>query len=231
MYLFRRLLIFALPCWALFSCTGKKKNPDTPADLTGKDSIQVTAPLATDLSAYRNWIEKDLSAWAASFESFSLDSFQLTQADSFSMASAAEGPSAAENYQLFNPSLVYSPDSSAFLDLFSAGMMLEKKGKKIIATADVDQAVQLCIRTTNQWIKIVSFGPSAGIEEAVWTSPDEFLLAGIFYNDDGQATPILIAGNRKLQTLRWYGSSQVRPGDRKYESSGIVKLKIDQWEE
>lgn len=230
MRLFRLLFLFALPCGVFLSCSGKKKSPETPAETAKPDSSGTTLKKSGDLSAYRAWIDKELAAWAASFEAFSPDSFTLTQEDSFSLAPTGEDPSSGENYALFAPSLVYAPDSSAYLDLFSAGMMLEKKGKKIIATSDVDQAVNLYNRQTREWNRIVSFGPSAGIEEAVWTSADEFLLAGIFFNDNGQATPILIAGNKKLQTLRWYGSSQVRPGDRKYESSGIVKLKIDEWE-
>ena len=230
MHLFRLLVLAALPLLFLPACSGRKKGQEDPAAMPAKDSTAVTEKKTGNLSAYQQWIDRELSSWAASFEAFSLDSFSLTQEDSFSREATGEEAPSRDFYQLYGPSLVYSPDSTRFLDLFSAGVMLEKKGKKIIASADVDQAVNLFNRPAREWKRILSFGPSAGIEEAVWTSPDEFLLAGIFFNDNGDATPILIIGNLTTHTQRWYGSSIKRPADRKYESVGILKMKIDEWE-
>ena len=74
------------------------------------------------------------------------------------------------------------------------------------------------------------FGPSAGIEEAVWVSATEFVLAGIIRNDNGDPMPFLLWGNSQQKTIRWYESSIIRPQSMNYEASGLAKLKIDEWE-
>jgi hypothetical protein len=133
-------------------------------------------------------------------------------------------------YSLYKSSLSYSPDSSQFIDLFSSGISLEKKGKKIIAIGDVDQAVTLHNLHSKDWKRILFFGPSAGIEEAVWTSATQFILAGMMHNDDGKATPILLLGDANTKTFYWFEAKQTRPESSSYESGALTRLKIDEWE-
>ena len=131
---------------------------------------------------------------------------------------------------MYKASLSYSPDSSQFIDLYSSGISLEKKGKKIIAIGDVDQAITLCNLNTKEWKRILFFGPSAGIEEAVWTSPTQFILAGMMHNDDGKAMPILLMGDVTTKTFHWYEAKTTRQEASKYESGAMKNLKIDEWE-
>ena len=133
-------------------------------------------------------------------------------------------------YTFYKPSLSFSPDSSQFIDLYSNGITLEKKGKKIIAIGDVDQAVTLCNLKTKNWKSIISFGPSASMEEALWLSPAKFILAGTMQNDEGKQQPVLLLGDTDEKSFRWFEANFIREESAKYEASGFSKLKIDEWE-
>lgn len=214
------------------SCDNKndKQTERTDNSLT-KDSLssgQATAD--TSLAAIMPAIEKELNAWVKSFKSFTADSFKYTQTTKFEEIAYQDTTGMNKFYELYKPSLVFSGDSSLFVDIYSAGIMLEKKGKKIIASSDVDQAITLCNLQTGDWRRIAFFGPSAGIEEAVWVSATEFVLAGIIRNDNGDPMPFLLWGNSQQKTIRWYESSIIRPQSVNYEASGLAKLKIDEWE-
>jgi hypothetical protein len=109
-------------------------------------------------------------------------------------------------------------------------MVLEKRGKKIVGTADTDHAITLCSLKSANWKRIISFGPSAGIEEAVWISATRFVLAGISRNDNGDPMPFLLWGDTQPKSFRWYESDIIRKESADYESSGLRRLKIDKWQ-
>jgi len=224
--------------FVLSSCAGKdKKSPGTDPNASAADTTQMeknsmAANSAADstLAPFASSIEKGLDKWVRSFKGFSIDSFHLAQKSSFTNTEYEGGADLNRFYELYKASLSYSPDSSQFIDLHSAGLMLEKKGKKIIASADVDQAVTLSNLKTKTWKQIAFFGPSAWMEEAIWVSPTAFIQAGVLVNDNGDQTALIMLGDTNNNSFRWFESNLTRPQSVKYEASGITKLKIDEWE-
>ncbi len=214
------------------SCGNKSKKQTEQTDISLiKDSLSSRQARAdTTLAAIMPIIEKELNAWIKSFNGFSTDSFKYTQTTKFEEIAYQDTTGMNKFYELYKPSLVFSGDSSQFIDIYSAGIMLEKKGKKIVASSDVDQAITLCNLQTGDWRRIAFFGPSAGIEEAIWVSATEFVLAGIIRNDNGDPMPFLLWGDAQQKSIRWFESSIIRPQSVNYEASGLAKLKIDEWE-
>lgn len=214
------------------SCGNKSKKQTEQTDISLiKDSLSSRQARAdTTLAAIMPIIEKELNAWIKSFNGFSTDSFKYTQTTKFEEIAYQDTTGMNKFYELYKPSLVFSGDSSQFIDIYSAGIMLEKKGKKIVASSDVDQAITLCNLQTGDWRRIAFFGPSAGIEEAIWVSATEFVLAGIIRNDNGDPMPFLLWSDAQQKSIRWFESSIIRPQSVNYEASGLAKLKIDEWE-
>lgn len=213
----------------LFSCGGR--NDSGPADPAAKDTLATSQPQPdSTLAPVKQQIENGLGEWIRSFNGFNIDSFRRYQKSNFEQEDNDETNDLAGFYELYKPSLSFSPDSSQFIDLYSSGLFLEKKGKKIIASSDVDQAITLCNLKTKEWKRIAFFGPSAAIEEAVWVSPSRFILAGTIFNDDNQRTALIMLGDAAAKSFQWFESAIIRPESSEYEASGLKKLKIDEWE-
>lgn len=228
------LLLFFI---CLSSCGGKKNNaPDKNADSSEKDTNKIAqtnnneANTDTTLSAIQPLLEKEFTKWVQSFKNFHIDSFQQVDKRGFQESDYGDMATLNQFYSFYKPALSFSPDSSQFIDLYSNGITLEKRGKKIIAIGDVDQAVTLCNLKTKNWKSILSFGPSAGMEEALWVSPTKFILAGSMQNDEGKHQPVLLLGNTDERSFRWFEANLIRNEASKYEASGFSKLKIDEWE-
>jgi len=208
---FYRLLIIS-SVFIIISCGGKNKkiplascsNADFLSNAQAGNNKPAANAADSTLAPLKQFFEKELNLWAQSFKGFHIDSFRLTHQSGFEETGYEEDADLNKFYELYKPSLSFSPDSSWFIDLYSAGIMLEKKGKKIIASSDVDHGVTLCNLKTKEWKRILGFGPSAGIEEAVWTSPSSFILAGMMYNDDGKPQPIVLAGDVNSKSFRWF---------------------------
>lgn len=218
------------------SCGGKNSKPGDKVEAdslttTPLDSISVVnKETKKDMAAIQPFIEKELNKWAQSFSGFTLDSFRLTQKTNMEQTDYQLASDLKIFYDLYKPSLIFSPDSSQFIDLFSSGISLERKGKKIIAMGDVDQAITIKNIKTNEWKQVAFFGPSAGMEEAVWLSDTQFLLAGIFENNDGKAVPVLLLGDLNNKSFHWYEANITRGADIEFKSSRLESLKIDEWE-
>lgn len=227
-------ILLLLSCW-LVSCSGKKNSSDKTADLPATDTTAAKQTenkiLATDttLSPLQSLIEKGFDKWVHSFKNFHIDSFRQAEKRVF-LDLDYDVTDLPQFYSLYKPSLSFSPDSSQFIDLYSNGIWLEKKGKKIIAIGDADQGVTLYNGKTKKWKTIISFGPSAGMEEALWVSTAQFILAGSMQNDDGKNQPVLLVGNTEEKSFRWFEASFVRDESLNYKASGFSKLKIDEWE-
>lgn len=230
----RLFLVFTVSCF-LISCGGKNNNNEPAENDTARinqpDSVAIATATAMDmLATAKPFIDKELGEWIRSFTGFNTDSLRFTHTGSFEQIEYEGAGDMKTFYSLYKASLSYSPDSSQFIDLYSYGLMLEKKGKKIIASADVDNSVTLYNINTKDWKRILFFGPSAGIEEAVWTSASQFILAGMMHNDDGKTAPILLLGDVNTKTFYWFEAKQTRPESSSYESGAMRKLKIDEWE-
>ena len=243
MRFFFPILFMAASIGCITSCNSKKQT-GTPAtannSFTGdslssgnlkNDNQEKVKMTDTTLVSVKQFFEKELAAWAQSFKGFHIDSFRMIHRRDFeNIDYKEEGGNLNKFYELYKPSLSFSPDSSYFIDLYSAGVMLEKRGKKIVASADVDQAITLCNLKTKEWKRIAFFGPSGGIEEAVWTSPSSFILAGSMRNDNNEQEPFVLAGDVNSKSFRSFEAKILRPETSKYEASGLKKLKIDEWE-
>lgn len=134
------LLAIASCVFMIVSCGGKdKKSADPGSTMPGDnaDTAQIaknnTAPaevVDSTLTSVRSFIEKDLGAWARSFKKFNIDSFHMYQTSKFEDLDYGESETDMKQfYDLYNASLIYSSDSSHFIDLFSTDIFLEKKGK------------------------------------------------------------------------------------------------------
>jgi hypothetical protein len=232
-------VLFLVFC-SLASCGGRKGTPGENTDLQEKetnaikqDENQISINQGntdTTLSTLKPLIAKELSQWMQSFKNFQTDSFHQVDVRGFQEIDYKEVSVLNQFYTLYKPSLSFSPDSSQFIDLFSNGISLEKKGKKIIAIGDVDQAVTLCNLKAKNWKSIISFGPSASMEEALWVSPAKFILAGTMQNDEGKQQPVLLLGDTEKKSFRWFEANFIREESAKYKASGLSKLKIDEWE-
>jgi hypothetical protein len=238
MYLFRLMLIFTAACF-IISC-GEKKADTTANDPALKDtqSIKQTATdvslndsdTDTTLAAVLPATGKVLDKWMQSFKGLQVDSFHQVSKLKFEQDDYNDIKDISSFYELYKPSLSFSPDSSQFIDLYSYGITLEKKGKKIIAIADVDNSVTLCNLKTKEWKRIAFSGPSGNMEEAVWVSPVKFVIAGTMQNENSEWMPVLLIGNVSSKILRHFEASTKRLKTAKYEASGLAKLKIDEWE-
>lgn len=228
-------MIFFTTCKNSGKTSPGNSNPslDTlSAEQQGTNKTQGAVNADTTLTIARSFLENELSKWVKSFNGYHPDSFHFSQTSPFSQTdyNAEMDTDMDKFYSLYRPSLSYSPDSAWFIDLYSAGIYLEKKGKKIIATGDVDMAVTLYDLKNHQWSRIASFGPSANIEEAVWISGSKFILAGTMQGDNGESMPIILIGDTGKKSFSWFESTLIRPESVKYDPSGLTKLKIDEWE-
>jgi hypothetical protein len=149
--IFPRLLL-AATISTIISCGGKNQkdqpgsgnNADSVANVQTVNNQPVGSAADNTLAPVKQFFEKELTKWAQSFKGFNIDSFRMTQRSEFEQTDYNETNELKSFYDLYKPSLSFSQDSSWFIDLYSVYLMLEKKGKKIIASADVDQAVTLC---------------------------------------------------------------------------------------
>ncbi len=238
MYLFRFFFIFTAACY-IISCGGKKA--DTKANDPALNDTQSIKQTTTDISlndsdpdttlaAVLPATGKTLDKWMESFKGFHVDSFHLVSKSKFEQTDYNDIKDISSFYELYKPSLSFSPDSSQFLDLYSYGIMLEKRGKKIIASTDVDNSITLCNLKTKEWKRIAFSGSSANMEEAVWVSPVKFLIAGTMQDENSKLMPVLLMGNINSKTLRYFEATTMRHESAKYEANGLAKLKIDEWE-
>lgn len=212
------------------SCKDKEKGPVVINEVTITDSQGQSAADDSSAQYFRAAIDNQLAEWKQSFQGFQPDSFRFSQRTSFKDKEVQDTADMKELLSLYGPSLLFTSDSSQYLDLFSSGMTLERRGKKLVAMSDVDQAVTLCNLKTGKLKQIAFFGPSAGIEEAVWLDGTRFILAGTMHNDDGKPQAFVLIGDTGKESYSWYESTITRAASTDYTASGIRKLKIDEWE-
>lgn len=193
-------------------------------------SLSTTEVIDSSFGLTSIFFEKNLAKWAKSFKNFNADSFHFIQQTKIPWGDAGPPEDSRHFFEMYKGTLVYSPDSNQFIDLYSSNIWLEKRGKKIVAIADADQTVVLSDLKTKEWRTLAFFGPSAGIEEAVWTSSSNFILVGSMSTEDSEWQPIILMGDLTNKTMRWFEAKTIRPESSDYKASGLVKLKIDEWE-
>lgn len=230
--------IYIVVITTMVSCGGKpgSKEPNIPeadsAAIKAKavDSLLIKEGPDTTVASVFPALSAPLKKWFQSFGKLDAGSFHQNNKWEFEQIDYEDPNDLTSFYELYKPAMSFSPDSSQFIDLYSYGLMLEKKGKKIIASGEVDQSVTLCNLKTKEWKRIAFFGPSANMEEAVWVSPTKFVLAGTMQDEKGEFMPVLLMGNTASRILRWFEATSPRKKSLEYTPSGMTKLKIDEWE-
>jgi hypothetical protein len=92
-----------------------------------------------------------------------------------------------EDENSFRDLLVYSPDSSMYLDLVSYNYLKEKQdGKNILISGDPDQQVVLADTRNKMKKQLMYNGPSQLAEFAEWTSNSSFII-GMTSKEEGMS--------------------------------------------
>lgn len=83
-------------------------------------------------------------------------------------------------YDNYNKILIYNIDSSAFLDLFSYQILVEKnkQGELAASQGEIDQEVALVDLKRMKRIRLLFNGPSCVYTNAVWLNKNELLVKG-----------------------------------------------------
>ena len=136
-----RLFLISTGVSFLFSCNSNSpKKENSPGDTLKVQDTSSTVKTensssgnTTDftLDSLKPVLTRELSGWMKSFKNFQPDSLHITQTADFEQIDYAEEQQNTKDfYTLYKASLSYSPDSSQFIDLYSAGISLEKKREK-----------------------------------------------------------------------------------------------------
>lgn len=181
---------------------------------------------ATQLTAYKAYFDNDLKAWSQSFKNFQLSKLKFSDSLTFENIPFGDTKDIHQFYELYKPALAFSNDSSQFIDIYSYWLNLEKKGNKIIANSEVDQAVSLCHLKSNKWTRIFFCGLSTRIDEVAWLSDTKFILAGTLLDDTGVFHPEVLIGDITKQKLFVYTDRSTVSTKAGYSSIKLKKLNL-----
>ncbi len=91
----------------------------------------------------------------------------------------------SENENAFSDLLIYSPDSSQYIDLVSYNFLKETQdGKNILISGDPDQQVVLADTRSKKKKQLMYNGPAQLAEFAQWTGNSSFII-GMTSKDEG----------------------------------------------
>jgi len=186
------LLIFIF----LYACTnqneksGGRENSDQVFDTTYRSTIDST--LDTN-----KWVAGNIMDWGAYLRAnggFSVDSFKLSELwVEDEMVSEPYVPS-SEFFELYNPFLKYSQDSSYIVDLDSYNVHLkkEKDGKIVGYEEGPDCQIYLIDREKGIRERLLFFGPGTYVHEALWQDNETVILFGITeFNEFNAPNPVV----------------------------------------
>jgi len=192
-------------------------------------SSQISFSQTDSSTNYKSYFEKQLKAWTRSYNNFQLSDFHLTDSSKFENTPFGDIKDLKEFYRKYKPALSFSPDSNQFIDLYSYQLNLEWKGKKLVASTEVDQAISLCNLKTKKWMRIFFRGASSAIEDAIWISNTKFILVGYEHYDD-KFRPVIFIGNTLKQMLYVYKTPDENCFGKKdgYTSQKLKALKFEE---
>jgi hypothetical protein len=159
------------------------------------------------LLKYRNKFDRELNAWTGTFKNFNLSDFRVYDTILFENV-VEQDVNYTEFLKIYGPIVVYSPDSSAFIDIYSYQLNLEKRGNVYYANPEIDQAVYLCVSKRKNRRRIY-FGTAAQwIDDVLWTSKTNFILVGITKTENNKKTPLILLGDANRQKIVRYMCSR-----------------------
>lgn len=178
------------------------------------------------LASYKTYFDNNLEEWTRSFKDFKLSDFRFTDTAEFEDLPFRDTTNLKEFYELYKPALSFSIDNTKFLDIYSYGLNLEKKGSKVVANEDIDQLVSLCDLRKNKWMRIFFCGLSTRIDEAVWITNSKFILAGTSSGEDNVFHPKILVGDTNSRILLIYDDNETVATKDGYTSPKYKKLNI-----
>jgi hypothetical protein len=182
-----------------------------------------------DLLQYKKQFDQELKPWTNSFYHFNLVNFKKGKTLPFENGSPQDLASYKEFIATYRPILSFSPDSSKFIDPFSAQLNLVKTGDHYEASPDDGGAVMLCDPANNYWKGFCYNTPAGWIDEVTWVSNTKFILAGIIKPSPDTLAPYILIGDTEKKTLEEYlnTSPQCLQHEPYYRSPKLKRIKIE----
>jgi hypothetical protein len=183
--------IYTIILLLCFSACKERKNKvqhiDTDNDKTITDTL--LQKINTRHAAYAEW--KDF--YEEMYGSINLKNFSdYSTATSELNTTKAELPK--DFFKKYGPLLVYSKDSSRFIDLFSYGYIIEpnKEGKLVARRGEPDQEVSIVNPKSDMRTRVLFCGTACSIESGTWINNDVVALYGLTSeNGDDIYTPVI----------------------------------------
>lgn len=93
-------------------------------------------------------------------------------------------------YDLYQPYLIYSPDGSHFLDLYSYFIILEKnqRGERVSQGTNVDTEASVVDLNQNTKKRLLFFGPLVTLEDGFWMDNRLLVIAGLVEDTENSAS-------------------------------------------
>jgi len=86
-------------------------------------------------------------------------------------------------FNLYNPYLIWSPDSSKAIDLYSYSIVLDYDSNgNVIGMRDVDCKLALIDVKKQKKINLMTYGPAGEFQDAFWINNDSFIVAIIGFD-------------------------------------------------
>jgi len=96
--------------------------------------------------------------WTKSVTNFNLSTFTKKDTLNFDQFSYGDTTNIKEFYSIYKPIITFSSDKTQFVDIYSYGLNLERKGEKIISMAEAEQGITWCNIKENKWFRILILG-------------------------------------------------------------------------
>lgn len=174
---------------ALNACTSNKKEEKKAAEETIIEdaTLQKVEDKVSTLSDWQQY-------YVQKVPDFSLDNFEPVGTEKVNdMYSGMELNQ--KFYDLYGKLLVYSPDSTRFMDIYSYNFIVERRkdGTLSARMGEPDQEAAVVDVKTGKRLRLWFCGPHCLLEKAIWLNNEEVALVGIVDED----------GNEVYQPQMW----------------------------
>lgn len=182
-----------------------------------------------DLIQYKKHFDQELKPWTNSFYHFNLANFKKGKSLPFENGDPKDFTSYKEFIANYGPILTFLPDSSKFIDPYTAQLNLEKAGDHYEASADDGGPVLLCDPATKYWDRVCYNAPGRWVDEVTWVSKTTFILAGITKPSPDTLEPYILIGDTEKKVLQEYLNTNPKcfEHDPFYSSPKLKRLKIE----
>jgi hypothetical protein len=207
-----------LPCFLLLficNCTPPSSPIKTINDSTVVEKKGTTISACDSLLPIDLIATSSLKRWISFYEkinpNFRLSHFKFQNCSKENVLLTQEEEPTNEYLSLYRTLFVYAPDSSSFIDMDSYNFLLErdKKGNLIGEGGDPDTEVALVNSTTHTRKRVLFFGPTTYVEDAVWLNKNEVIIAFLSNNDTTNTfKPYLVKINTVTNEFTYFVCSE-----------------------